>query len=75
MTNAQFLYAISRLSRTAAKATAELVDGIWNPQFNDADGTHYAQSVCEDVREWLRRMDEKIGEIPVQSTEDNEISK
>lgn len=64
LTNAQFLYLVSRLCRTAAKATAELTEGVWNPDFNSADGTDYARSICEDVREWLDRVESRLDGCP-----------
>ncbi len=48
MTYAQAALIIAKIGRLASKATADLAEGMWNPDFCAADAQPYAISLHDD---------------------------
>ena len=59
-TNAQALLSLALLSRRISSSVSTLAEGVWNPNFNNADGSVYMYSVADDVRRWLAEVDARL---------------
>lgn len=59
ITNAQFARHLARINRLTAIALAGMADGMWNPEFCEADANLLAMSVLEDLQRLVKEIDTK----------------
>lgn len=60
MTRAEFARIVARHARDMAVTSADLADGMWNPDFCAADAARDAKILMQDLRYLIERIEAKL---------------